>query len=78
MMKLKKVYLDEIRVTVKLYNTKLREGLLDNLDRAMYCGRFLAILGIILGDDDLHPYVVEEWSEFLNIAATHAARGEVI
>ena len=44
---MKKVYLDEIKVTAKLYNRRLEEGTLDNFASALYCGRFLAIKGII-------------------------------
>lgn len=73
---MKKVYLDEIKVTVKLYNKKLEEGTLDNYIRILYCGRFLAILGIIRGDDELDLDEVTKWSAFLDMAATCAARGE--
>ena len=75
---MKKVYLDEIKVIVKLYNKRLKEGRLDNYFRPLYCGRFLAILGIIQGDDDLDPDEVAKWTAFLDMASTRAARGEAL
>lgn len=73
---MKKVYLDEIKVTAKLYNRRLEEGTLDNFASALYCGRFLAIKGIIEGDDELDPEEVETWASYLDEAATRAIRGE--
>ena len=75
---MRKVYLDEIEVTVKLYNRRLEEGTLDNFTRALYCGRFLAIKGIIEGDDALDLEEVETWAAYLDKAASRAIIGEVI
>ena len=75
---MKKVYLDEIEVTAKLYNRRLEEGTLDNFARALYCGRFLAIKGIIEGDDELDPEEAETWVTYLDVVATRVIRGEVL
>lgn len=75
---MRKVYLDEIEVTAKLYNRRLEEGTLDNFAKALYCGRFLAIKGIIEGDDELDLEEAETWAAYLDEAATRAIRGEAL
>ena len=75
---MRKVYLDEIEVTSKLYNRRVEEGTLDNFAKALYCGRFLAIKGIIEGDDELDLEEAETWAAYLDKVATRAIRGEVL
>lgn len=75
---MRKVYLDEIEVTAKLYNKRLEEGSLDTFAIALYCGRFLAIKGIIEGDDELDSEEVETWAAYLDKVATRAVIGEVL
>ena len=75
---MRKVYLDEIEVTSKLYNRRVEEGTLDNFAEALYCGRFLAIKGIIEGDDELDLEEVETWAAYLDKVSTRAIRGEVL
>lgn len=75
---MKKVYLDEIKVTAKLYNRRLEEGTLDNFASALYCGRFLAIKGIIEGDYELDPEEANTWAAYLDKVVTRVVIGEVL